>query len=64
MDNTLSKGVVVDKELGDLVELNHPNPFLWWVGQFMKYSLRLNNETEHRLMDDKKKIRVDSRCIG
>ena len=49
----LLDGLPVPTALASIVERLHPNPFLWWVGQFMKYGLRLRPEIDARIERDK-----------
>lgn len=49
----LDGGLPVPRELGEVVEILHENPWFWWVGQFMKYGLNLRPEIRQRIENDK-----------
>ena len=53
--NPFKNGFTVPKEIGELVEQLHERPFLWWAGQFAKFTLRLS-ENHKKLLDEAKTL--------
>ena len=51
----LGLGIPVSSTLGILIEENTKSPFLWLVGQFVKFSMRLSTR-QKKLIEDEKKL--------
>jgi hypothetical protein len=52
----LRNGLIVPGNIGRLVEKLHENPFLWWAGQFAKFTMRLSKSQAQRVKEDKLRI--------
>ena len=64
MYHPLDGGLPVPRELGELVELVHSEPWLWWIGQFMKYGLTLREDQRSALDKDKQQIGLTPTSTG
>lgn len=57
-------GIPVPKEIADIVELIHENPFHWWIGQFIKYVMQLSHWMERTVQTHKKSIHFTRPIFG
>jgi hypothetical protein len=52
----LYAGPVISKTIYDYSLKLPMDPWLWWIGQFVKYAMRLKDSTRERIDKDQKAI--------
>jgi hypothetical protein len=55
----LQNGFIVPRSIGSAVKALHKNPFLWWAGQFAKFTMRLTKEQVELVNVAKRSIDMD-----
>jgi len=52
----LANGFIVSRSIAILINNVHDDPFLWWAGQFAKYTMRLSDSQELLVQRERLKI--------
>lgn len=56
--------LAIPRDLSDRMIRLHGNPQVWWIGQFMKYLLRYQPETQRMLDEAKEKMNFRKPIVG
>jgi len=56
--------LAIPKDLSERIIRLHGDPSVWWIGQFMKYLLRYQPETQAMLDEAKETMRFQKPVVG